>query len=78
MAHIGNWDWNLVTNKLYLSNETYRILGLNPQKFSATYDALLSFVPPDDRDHVENVIKEAFIVHRLRNKYQSCYRFYII
>ena len=59
MAHIGNWDWNLVTSKLYWSNETYRILGLNPQEFSATYDALLSYVHPDDRDHVENVIKEA-------------------
>ncbi len=59
MAHIGNWDWNLVTNKLFLSNETYRILGLNPQKFSESYDALISFVHPDDRDHAENVVKEA-------------------
>src|SRR5665647_1384725 len=25
MAHIGNWDWNIITNKLYLSNEVYRI-----------------------------------------------------
>ena len=59
MAHIGNWDWNLITNELYLSDEIYRIFGLNPQEFSATYDAFLSYVHPDDRDYVDNAVKEA-------------------
>ena len=27
IAHIGNWDWNIVTNKLYWSDEVYRIFG---------------------------------------------------
>ena len=35
MAHIGNWDWNIVTDELYWSDEMYRIFGLNPQEFGS-------------------------------------------
>jgi len=61
MAHLGNWDWNIVTDELYWSNEVYRIFGLDPLKFGATYDAFLSYVHPDDRGYVDNVIKEAVL-----------------
>ncbi|NOR15746.1 MAG: PAS domain S-box protein, partial [Candidatus Aminicenantes bacterium] len=37
IAHLGNWDWNIVTNELYWSDEIYRIFGLTPQEFGATY-----------------------------------------
>src|SRR5690606_27590984 len=33
MAHIGSWDWNLLTDKIYWSDEMYRIFGLKPQEF---------------------------------------------
>jgi len=39
IAHFGNWDWNIVTNGLYWSDEIYRIFGRSPQEFGATYDA---------------------------------------
>ena len=32
MAHIGNWDWDIVTDEIYWSDEMYRIFGLNPQE----------------------------------------------
>src|SRR5665647_3198428 len=54
MAHIENWDWNITTNKLYLSDEVYRIYGLEPQEFSLTRNVFLSYVHPDDRDYVAN------------------------
>ena len=60
MAHIGSWDWDIVTDKMHWSDEMYRIFGLNPQKFGATYDAFLNYVHPDDRDYVNNAIKAAF------------------
>ncbi|MGB9939096.1 PAS domain S-box protein [Methanosarcina sp.] len=59
MAHLGNWDWNIITNELYWSDEIYRIFGLIPQEFGATYDAFLSYVHPDDRDYVDNAVVEA-------------------
>jgi PAS domain S-box-containing protein len=36
MAHIGNWDLDLVTDKVYWSDETYHIFGLIPQEFDLT------------------------------------------
>jgi len=59
MAHIGNWDWNTTTNKLYLSDEVYRIYGLEPQEFSLTRNVFLSYVHPDDRDSVDNSFNKA-------------------
>ena len=59
VAHIGNWDWNIITNKLYLSNEVSRIYGCEPQKFSVTRNNFLSYVHPDDRDYVDNSFNRA-------------------
>lgn len=59
IAHLGNWDWNIVTNELRWSDEIYRIFGLKPQEFGATYDAFLSSVHPDDRDFVVRSVNEA-------------------
>jgi len=60
MAHIGNWKWNIVTNELCWSDEVYHIFGLNPQEFEATFDAYFNYVHPDDRDYLNDAIKEAF------------------
>jgi PAS domain S-box-containing protein len=59
MAHIGSWDRDITTGELYWSDETYRIYGRSPHQFGATYDAFLSYVHPDDRDYVDNSVKEA-------------------
>jgi PAS domain S-box-containing protein len=59
IAHLGNWDWNIVTNELYWSDEVYRIFGYIPQEFGATYDIFLNYVHPDDRDYVDNAVKKA-------------------
>ncbi len=60
MAHIGNWDWDLVTGETYWSEEIYRIYGRNPQESGATYDELLNYIHPDDREYVDNAIKKSF------------------
>ncbi len=59
MAHLGNWDWNLLTNELYWSDETCSIFAIKPPEFGATYDSFYSYVHPDDRDYVDNAVKEA-------------------
>ena len=59
IAHIGNWDWDIVTDGLYWSDEIYRIFGRNPQEFGATYNEFLSYIHPDDRENVNNAVKEA-------------------
>ena len=59
IAHLGNWDWDIVKNELWWSDEIYRIFGTNPREFQATYEAFLSYVHPDDRDFVRQSVNEA-------------------
>jgi PAS domain S-box-containing protein len=59
MAHMGNWDWNLVTNEFCYSDELYRIFGLTPQEFDVPFDEVLTYIHPEDRDYVTNSIIEA-------------------
>jgi PAS domain S-box-containing protein len=59
IAHLGNWDWNIATNVLHWSDEIYRIFGLMPQEFDATYEAFLNSVHPDDREFVKKAVDKA-------------------
>jgi PAS domain S-box-containing protein len=53
MAQLGSWELDLVNNRLSWSDEVYRIFGLKPQEFGATYEAFLEHVHPDDRSAVD-------------------------
>ncbi len=72
IAHLGNWNWDIVTNELHWSDEIYRIFGLKPKEFDATYEAFLNSVHPEDRESVKNSVNKAVyekkpysIVHRI-------------
>jgi PAS domain S-box-containing protein len=59
IAHIGNWENDLVFGEVYWSDEMYRIFGCNPQE-DITYNKFLSYIHPDDRDYVHYSTLEAF------------------
>jgi PAS domain S-box-containing protein len=54
VSHLGSWELDLRTNELTWSDEVYRIFGLEPQEFGATYEAFLEHVHPDDRAAVND------------------------
>jgi len=72
LINIGSWEWDITNNTLVWSDEIYRIFGLKPQQFAATYDAFINTVHIDDRNLVEDAVSNALktgdnysIVHRI-------------
>jgi PAS domain S-box-containing protein len=58
LAHVGNWEWHIPTNTVIWSDELYRIFGVEPQAFGATYEAFLERLHADDRQRVTAVIEQ--------------------
>ena len=50
MAHIGNWEWDIATDKAYWSEEMYRIFKRDPQKLAPSLKEYLNYIHPEDLD----------------------------
>lgn len=50
IGQIGSWELDSESGVLMWSDTNYRLLGLDPETFTPTYDALLEMIHPDDRE----------------------------
>lgn len=83
IAHLGSWELDLSKNQLTWTDEVYRIFGLTPKEFDATYEAFLEAVHPEDRTIVDNIYKQSIqdnlktydIEHRIVRKKTGEVRF---
>ena len=70
LANMGNWTWNLHTNKMKWTDQLFRIYGLEPQSEIIDLDRYLNFIHPDDRNQVkkriDNIINENKIDYTFR------------
>src|SRR3990172_6039955 len=64
ISHIGSWEWDIIKNELNWSDEVYRIFGLEPYEFGATYDTFIESVHPGDRETVKKYVNEALYKKR--------------
>jgi PAS domain S-box-containing protein len=58
IAHLGSWEWDVKKNKIYWSDELYRIFEADKSGFNATYEGFLNFIHNDDRQHVSELINQ--------------------
>src|SRR5690349_23884320 len=59
VAHTGYWVWDLQTNHLIWSDETYRIFGLSAQEGLIDLDKVREMIHPDDREMVFRTAQHA-------------------
>jgi PAS domain S-box-containing protein len=50
VAHVGHWEWDLETDVVVWSDETYRIFGLSPQERPMDLATVRAMVHPEDRE----------------------------
>jgi hypothetical protein len=60
IAHIGSWEWDIAENRITWSDELYRIYGLDPQTFKASYEAYIERIHPDDRQRMNEAVQNAY------------------
>ncbi len=67
IAHVGNWAWDLKTNRVQWSDEVYRIYGYRPGELLPAVDQLISAAHPGDREMVRKTMEEALHQNKLFN-----------
>ena len=60
VGHIGSWEWDIQNDEIHWSDELYRIYGLEPQAFEATYENFLANIHPEDRETVNETVQQAY------------------
>lgn len=50
IARIGSWDWNIVTGKMWWSDELYNIFEVDPAEYVPSTETNNEFIHPDDQD----------------------------
>jgi len=59
LAHLGNWEFDVLTEKISWSEEISRIFGLDPTRSAPTYAEYLQRIHPNDRALVKQTINNA-------------------
>lgn len=72
IAHLGSWEWNILTDEIVWSDETYRIFGFDPRKTKMNYRLYLNMIHPEDRKSVRTAIKNGLA--NPEEKFQIQYR----
>ena len=59
VAHVGNWEFDVLTKEITWSEELFRIFGLDPTQPEPTYKQNIQQIYPDDRALLQNRVRRA-------------------
>jgi len=58
-AHLGVWDWDMIHDTVWWSDEVYRIFELTPQEFTPGFEANARYVHADDIERYRQEVAKA-------------------
>lgn len=76
-AHIGAWDWNILTDEFVISRDWQEMLGYSPQEFGSTFEEVkqnifhpeeIGYVGRDLQEHLKGKTSLYKAEHRLRRR----------
>lgn len=59
IANLGFWEWDIVKDQVYWSDEVYRIFGIQRGSYNPAYEDFLQAVHPEDRKFVGDSVDKA-------------------
>uniref|UniRef100_B8HS57 histidine kinase n=1 Tax=Cyanothece sp. (strain PCC 7425 / ATCC 29141) TaxID=395961 RepID=B8HS57_CYAP4 len=72
-AQAGMWQWLKAENRMIWSDETFRMLGYEPGQCSASHQAWVQVVHPDDRAIAEQAVQRSLAENcPLYSEYRVC------
>jgi diguanylate cyclase (GGDEF)-like protein/PAS domain S-box-containing protein len=63
VAHLGSWEWDLATNKIFWSDELFRIFQLEPADTAPPFEAQDRLFPPADMQRLREAVDAARTQH---------------
>ena len=73
LAQVGTWSWNIQHNNVTWSKQLFEIFGISEQRESASFEAYLERIHPEERESSRRVIEQA-----LQNKSEFAHKERII
>lgn len=59
IARIGHWAWDIQADRISWTDELFRVFGIDPASWDATYDSYVRLIHPEDREEVKERIESA-------------------
>ncbi|MES2921073.1 MAG: PAS domain-containing protein [Verrucomicrobiota bacterium] len=69
-AHVGTWDWNVVTGAAVWTDEAWAVFGRKPGDFTVSFENWLACVHPDDRESAAAATLAARETGQYRDEYR--------
>lgn len=63
VANLGTWEWDIVTNDIKWSDQTYKIFGESPQSFDMTLEMVFQYIPEEEHSAITEAIERAISHH---------------
>ncbi|HEX4887963.1 MAG TPA: PAS domain S-box protein [Luteibaculaceae bacterium] len=64
IASLGHFQWDVLNNHLYWSEQLYQIFEVDPKTFKASFEGYFERIHPHDRDRLSHVLQMAFKNHQ--------------
>lgn len=58
LGNYSSWTWNMEKNEIQFSDNQFRLHGLEPQSFEATFEDFIKFVHPEDLEATSAMIND--------------------